>query len=105
MNSKVSSLYPVQELRRRAAFWALKLRVNPKLIRIQKLKTKWGSCSAAGVITLAEDLIDQTSGFQDVVIVHELLHLRYPTHGKLFKTSMSAYVPNWRSIEIDDHCS
>ena len=33
------------------------------------------------------------------MIVHELLHLRYRDHGKLFKAMMSAMVPNWRELE------
>jgi len=37
---------------------------------------KWGSCSTAGTITLAADLVEQEPEFQDFVIVHELLHLR-----------------------------
>lgn len=40
------------------------------------------------------------SDFQDYVIVHELLHLRLPTHGKLFKALMTTYVPKWRELEI-----
>jgi hypothetical protein len=61
---------------------------------------KWGSCSTTGIITLAVDLVDQTSGFQDFVIAHELLHLRIPNHGRVFKTLMSAYVPNWKKFNI-----
>jgi len=57
---------------------------------------KWGSCSTGGIITLAYDLTDQPPGFQDFVIAHELLHLRVPNHGKLFKALMSAYVPGWQ---------
>jgi hypothetical protein len=29
------------------------------------------------------------------VIVHELLHLLVPNHGKLFKSLMTAYLPDW----------
>jgi predicted metal-dependent hydrolase len=62
---------------------------------------KWGSCSTAGTITLAEDLAEQEPGFQDFVIVHELLHLRVPTHGRLFKALMTAHVPAWRQFDIE----
>ncbi len=93
-----SSLYPAQELRRRALAWAVKLRVNPRVVRIQDMRRKWGSCSAAGTVTLAIDLLDEPSVFQDFVIVHELLHLRVPDHGRLFKALMGAYVPGWQSL-------
>lgn len=61
---------------------------------------KWGSCSTAGNVTLAADLADQPLGFQDFVIAHELLHLRVPNHGKLFKALMTAYVPDWRQHDL-----
>ena len=94
-----SSLYPTQELRRRALAWAVKLRVNPRVIRVQDMRRKWGSCSSAGTVTLASDLVDQDQRFQDFVIAHEMLHLRVPTHGRLFKALMSAHVPGWRELE------
>lgn len=94
-----TSLYPTQELRRRAIAWAVKLRVNPRVIRVQYMRRKWGSCSSAGAVTLASDLVDQDPRFQDFVIAHELLHLRVPTHGRLFKALMSAHVPGWRELE------
>lgn len=94
-----SSLYPTQELRRRALAWAVKLRVNPRVIRVQDMRRKWGSCSSAGTVTLARDLVDQEPRFQDSVIAHELLHLRVPTHGRLFKALMSAHLPGWRELE------
>nr|WP_044890971.1 M48 family metallopeptidase [Myxococcus hansupus] len=94
-----SSLYPTQELRRRALAWAVKLRVNPRTIRVQNMRRKWGSCSSSGTVTLASDLVDQDPRFQDFVIAHELLHLRVPTHGRLFKALMSAYVPGWHELE------
>lgn len=94
-----SSLYPVQDLHRRALAWALKLKVNPRVVRVQTMRHKWGSCSSAGTVTLASDLLDQDVRFQDYVIVHELLHLRYGTHGRVFKALMSAHVPGWQAME------
>ena len=94
-----SSLFPVQELKRRTFGWAKRLRVNPKGIRVQEMRRKWGSCSSAGTVTLASDLAVQDQRFQDYVIVHELLHLRLSTHGRVFKALMSAHVPEWRAME------
>jgi predicted metal-dependent hydrolase len=94
-----SSLYSLQELRRRTFMWALTLRVNPRIVRVQSMRKKWGSCSSRGIVTLARDLAEQDGAFQDFVIAHELLHLRVPNHGKLFKALMSAYIPRWRVFE------
>ena len=92
-------LYPAQTLRLRALAWAIKLRVNPRVIRIQKMRTKWGSCTSTGTVTFADDLLDQDARFQDYVLVHELLHLRYPRHGRLFTAVLGAHVPKWREFE------
>lgn len=94
-----SSQYPAQDLRRRALAWAVKLKVNPRVVRVQDMRKKWGSCSSTGTVTLAIDLLDQSQSFQDYVIVHELLHLRYANHGRMFKAMMSAHVPRWRTID------
>ncbi len=87
-------------LRQRVAYWAERLRVPPPRVRVRDMTRKWGSCSAAGAITLATDLGNQPVEFQDFVIAHELLHLRVPNHGKLFKALLSAHVPNWREHDI-----
>lgn len=92
-------MYPSQELRRRTMEWALKLHVNPRIVRVQRMRRKWGSCSSKGVVTLASDLAEQERPFQDFVIAHELLHLRIPNHGRLFKALMTAYVPSWRALQ------
>lgn len=84
------------KLRERVEKWAARLRVLPRVVRVQRMTTKWGSCSTKGTITLASDLVRMDEGFQDFVVAHELLHLRLPNHGKLFKAMMTAHVPEWR---------
>lgn len=91
---------PLQQLRRKALAWALRLKVNPREIRVRAMRRKWGSCSTSGIVTLALDLINQEESFQDYVIVHELLHLRYATHGRVFKALLSAHVPGWHHWEV-----
>jgi predicted metal-dependent hydrolase len=88
-------------LKRRVECWAATLKVKPKLVRIQRMTRKWGSCSTAGTITLAADLAEQVAGFQDFVVAHELLHLRVPNHGRLFKALMTAYIPGWRLHDVE----
>lgn len=66
---------------------------------------KWGSCSTNGTVSLAIDLDEQDGRFQDFVIVHELLHLKVPNHGRLFKALMTVHIPGWRALEISKHMS
>ena len=87
-------------LRQRVAYWSERLRVRAPRVRVRDMTRKWGSCSTAGTITLASDLGSQDVEFQNFVIAHELLHLRVPNHGKLFKTLMTAHVPDWREHDI-----
>src|SRR5215472_15884898 len=84
----------------RVLHWSRRLKVEARIIRVQRMTRKWGSCSTTGIITLAEDLIEQDPGFQDFVIAHELLHLRVPTHGRLFQALMSLHLPNWRAFDV-----
>jgi predicted metal-dependent hydrolase len=100
-----SSLYPEQQLRRRAMGWAVKLKVSPEQVQIKRLSDKWGSCAPDGVVSFAEDLAIEAEDFQDYVVVHELLHLRYRDHGKQFKAVMTALVPNWRDLERESRHS
>lgn len=95
----MSSLYPEQLLKRRAMAWALRLKVNPQQVVIADMPKKWGSCSPDGIVTFADELAQTDEAFQDYVIVHELLHLRYKTHGKRFQAMMTALVPSWRELE------
>jgi len=85
---------------RQGWYWAGRLKVEPRRVRVQRMTRKWGSCSTSGIVTLADDLADQAPGFRDFVIAHELLHLRVPNHGKLFKALMTIHVPGWRQHEV-----
>lgn len=87
---------PATRLRHRVDRWCVRLKVTPRQLRVQSMRHKWGSCSTLGTVTLAVDLDEQPQGFQDYVIVHELLHLKVKNHGKLFKALLSAHLPNWR---------
>ena len=89
-----------EALRQRVTHWSDRLRVPAPRVRVRDMTRKWGSCSTAGTITLATDLSRQEVGFQDFVIAHELLHVRVPNHGKLFKALMTAHVPDWREHDI-----
>lgn len=85
-------------LKREVACWASKIGVVPKRVQIQPMKAKWASCSIAGRISLSRDLLREDRAFQELVIVHELLHLHVPNHGKLFKSLMKAYLPKWEAV-------
>ncbi|MFH0989737.1 MAG: M48 family metallopeptidase [bacterium] len=88
-----------QKFRERVNHWSNTIGVKPKLIQLRRMKNKWASCSTAGRVSFAKDLIHKRRQFQDYVIVHELIHVHVPNHGKLFKSLMNAYVPNWEKMK------
>lgn len=87
---------PDTAFRQRVHAWAIKMRVKPKQVRLQKMTRKWASCSANGRVTFSVALLEEAHAFQEYVIVHELLHLKVPNHGKLFKCLLTAFLPRWR---------
>ena len=63
------------------------------------MRQKWASMSSNGNLTLAYDLLNMAAELVDYVIVHELLHLKIPDHGRGFQAMMSAWVPDWMEME------
>lgn len=81
------------------AEWAERLGVEVTRTQIRRMTTKWGSISTAGTLTLAEDLLRLPPDLIEYVILHELLHLKFPNHAKGWKVSMGAYMSDWRERE------
>jgi len=78
--------------------WQEKLNVETNRIQIMKMKNKWSSCSTKGNITLNSELTKLPKELAEYAILHELLHLIAPNHGKTFKALLSAYMPNWEGL-------
>jgi predicted metal-dependent hydrolase len=79
--------------------WASKIGVNVQQIHLRPMKTKWASMSTTGRLTLNTDLLTLPQELAEFVIVHELVHLLVPNHGKVFKSFMYAYLPDWEERE------
>ena len=65
-------------------------------LRLRAMQARWGSCSAAGVITLNPRLLQAPRDCIDYVIVHELCHLREHNHGKRYYALLDQVLPDWR---------
>jgi len=63
-----------------------------------KMTNKWSSCSTKGNITLNSELTKLPRELAEYAILHELLHLIVPNHGKTFKALLSAHMPNWQEL-------
>lgn len=80
------------ELKHEVRKWADKIGVKPHEIHIRKMERKWASCSSKGRITLNSDILTESKEFINEAIVHELLHLKYPNHGRMFKMMLRSYL-------------
>lgn len=107
------------ELRWAARHWAARIGVRTPAIHIRSMTTKWGSLSRvvahttgggraqtnttispyAGRLTLNSELLTLPRDLGEFVIVHELVHLLAPNHGRVFKSFLHAYLPDWRDRE------
>lgn len=83
---------PVDLFRSEVEIWAQRIGVRPREILIRPMKRKWASCSSRGRLTFDTELLRQPAEFRREVIIHELLHLKVPNHGKLFQALLKAYL-------------
>lgn len=78
--------------------WKSLLGVEPERVFVQHMKTKWGSCnSRRRFIRLNTELAKKPRECLEYILVHELAHLRAPTHDERFIALMDRHMPNWQS--------
>lgn len=76
--------------------WIEKVEVKPRRVQLKKMKNKWASCSLGKNLTFNSSLTCMPKEFVDYVVCHELLHFKVPKHNKLFRSLLSAYMPDWK---------
>jgi predicted metal-dependent hydrolase len=77
--------------------WQRRLRVRADRLFVQRMRTRWGSCNpAAHSIRLNTELAKKPRECLEYILVHELMHLREPTHSERFVALMDQSLPNWR---------
>ena len=88
----LEQIIPGQVFKAEVLIWAKRVGVEPKEIRVRLMKNKWASCSSNRRLTFNSEILQQPANFRREAIVHELLHLKVPNHGKLFKTLMKVFL-------------
>jgi len=79
------------------AKWEVLMGVKVGHCFVQKMKTKWGSCShGSGNIRLNTDLAKKPPECLEYIVVHELAHLLEPTHNARFIALMDQFMPKWK---------
>jgi predicted metal-dependent hydrolase len=73
--------------------------VDVKLVTVRDQRSRWGSCSAHGTISLNWRLVQTPDFVRDYIIYHELMHLREMNHSTRFWTRVEEVCPGWRDAE------
>ena len=89
--------HDADDLRWAVRHWATRIGVKVVQIHLRPMRRKWASISTAGRLTLNTELLNLPRDLGEYVIVHELVHLLAPNHGKLFKSFLLAYLPDWQT--------
>lgn len=84
------------------ARWEPRIGVRVAAYFVQRMKTKWGSCNPrARTIRLNTELVKKPRDLLEYVVVHEMVHLRDPTHGARFVALLDQHYPSWRSARLE----
>ena len=70
--------------------------VNKPTLKIRNMKTRWGSLSSKGNLTLNLELIKAPRECIEYVVIHELCHLFHPNHGAAFYNLLERLLPDWK---------
>lgn len=73
--------------------------VDVKQVTVRNQRSRWGSCSASGTISLNWRLIQTPDTVRDYIIYHELMHLREMNHSARFWSRVEEVCPWWRDAE------
>ena len=87
------------ELPARAWELAAVTRVNVTQVTVRNQRSRWGSCSVGGTISLNWRLVQTPDFVRDYIIHHELMHLHEMNHSAHFWARVEEVCPDWREAE------
>ena len=78
------------------AWWSQKMGVKPTGFRVTTARKRYGSCSAKNSLCFSCFLMSYPEAAIDLVVVHELCHIREKNHGPAFYALLSQYLPDYK---------
>jgi predicted metal-dependent hydrolase len=73
--------------------------VNVSCVSVRNQKTRWGSCSKRGTISLNWRLIQTPAFVRDYIILHELAHRQHMNHSARFWQEVKRLCPDYLAAE------
>ena len=67
--------------------------------QVRRQRTRWGSCSARGTISLNCCLLFHRPEVVRYLLAHELAHLTHMNHSRQFWALVERYEPEWRALD------
>jgi predicted metal-dependent hydrolase len=86
------------ELTARLEYWSEATGLYPVRVKVGDTRTRWGSCSARGTVSLCYRLVMAPPEVIDAVVIHELCHLRHLNHGPRFYALLERHCPDHRQF-------
>jgi predicted metal-dependent hydrolase len=71
--------------------------VYPRKIGVRKMRSRWGSCSKEGNISINLLLGHLPPDLLEYVVIHELCHMVHHDHSRNFWALVGKYVPEFKS--------
>lgn len=66
-------------------------------IHLRKMISRWGSCvQSKNLLTFNSLLVTAPVSCIEYVVMHELIHLRYPFHTREFYRQLTIFMPDWK---------
>lgn len=80
-------------------YWSHITGLTPTGLKVTTARTRYGSCSGKNSLCFSCFLMDKPEAAIDLVVVHELCHIREKNHGPRFYALLSQYLPDHRERE------
>ncbi|MEY2700517.1 MAG: hypothetical protein RIQ52_1272 [Pseudomonadota bacterium] len=76
---------------------AVRAQLEPRYLRIKRMRTRWGSCGPMNDINLNWLLAFCPLSVLEYVLVHELCHIRHRNHSAGFWALVGEHLPDWQA--------